>query len=131
MTTTVTLFDLEEANPDDEEWYTDDESWEKENMEDPYPQDQLEAERTAARADPAYLTSLFWAARKAERRYRAAAGRFRPRKSGRQQVGKRLVKKTTMRGPNRGPLFRLTMFRKSRWRPSFRESPNTKAHTRT
>jgi hypothetical protein len=37
----VTLFDLEEANPDDEEWYTDDESWDRETLKTPTPRRNL------------------------------------------------------------------------------------------
>ncbi len=60
------------------DWSTGTSWFEEEDREDPYPPERLRAEQTAAEADPAYPTQLWWGKRAADRRYRAATGRFMP-----------------------------------------------------
>jgi len=84
----LTLYDVDDrvSNSDSDEWATTTTWWEIENREDPID----EAEEEARGKDPQYLSDVFWAARTAERKYRAAKGRFQPRnRKGRKSVGKR------------------------------------------
>ena len=64
---------------DDYSSVTDSEQWEQENILDPYPQERLEAEERMGKEDPRYIVQLYWAARRAIRRHRAAMGQFRRR----------------------------------------------------
>ena len=95
----ITIYDLGECADDASEgWSTDDSFWAREEEDDPYPPERLAAERAAAAADPLYCSQLFWAARSAERKFRAASGNFGPRrKFKRRAAGKRY----TTRGPPR------------------------------
>ena len=83
---TDTTYDVSKAylntgEDDDSEagWSTDTEWWEQEDLEDHYDEERLEAEEQAGSNDPQYLCQVWWAARTAERRFRAASGRFRPK----------------------------------------------------
>ena len=95
----LTLYDVGDrvSNSDSDEWATTTTWWEIENREDPID----EAEEEARGKDPQYLSDVFWAARIAKRKYRAAKGRFQPRsRKGRKSVGKRYTR--------RGPMNRTT-----------------------
>ena len=70
--TTVYLMDLDGIQDTDSENDTDDETWEKENLEDPYSPEGLEQEEREGRTNPIYLANLWWAQRTATRRFRAA-----------------------------------------------------------
>ena len=58
----------------DSETDTDEEYWEKECREDPYPAESLQQGRDEAKTNPTYLAELWWAQRKAISRFRAAEG---------------------------------------------------------
>ena len=92
----LTLYDLGDF-PDSSGSETGSEWWEEENKEDPYDNGRLQAEREAAEADPMYTAQLFWAMRKAQRRFRAAKGKFGPRKK---FAPRRIGKRFTRRGPS-------------------------------
>eukprot|EP00971_Amphidinium_carterae_P349761 6491208-Amphidinium_carterae.2 len=66
-------------NPE-EGYSTSSEQWEHEGLADPYTADRISAEHSKAMQNPAYAAQLYWAARKAVRRHRAAVGRFGPRR---------------------------------------------------
>ena len=93
-------YDLDRAAPSESSWSTDSEYWARENLEDPWPEEKLQAERQSAEADPLYMAHVFWTKRVADRRWRAAKGRFHPRRHrrGRKTVARRL----TRRGPTGG-----------------------------
>ena len=66
-------------------------------MEVPWTEERWQDERTRASEDPHYLAQVWWATRSAERRLRAATGRFVPRhKQKRKAFG---AKRYTKRGP--------------------------------
>ena len=91
-----TLFDLEDGKDGASSWASDEEYWNREDREDPWPQERIDAEVRASAEDPMHKTNCFWQMRKATRRFRAASGKFGPRtKFKRQAVGKRFTK----RGP--------------------------------
>ena len=70
-------------------WSTDTEEWREENKQDPYPDVRLRDEEEKGKV-PGYISEVWWAARKAVRRYRAAKGKFGPRRGSRhKKVGKR------------------------------------------
>ena len=76
--------------------YSDEESWARENKEDPYDPARLAQEQNNGK-DPEYRAQLYWAKRVATRRYRAATGRFKPRKAVRHS---KIAKRFTRRGPS-------------------------------
>ena len=62
---------------------TSEEQWARENEHDPYDEETLRAEAKRGRDDPYYLATCYWKMRKYTRKYRAAAGRFKPRRRAR------------------------------------------------
>eukprot|EP00971_Amphidinium_carterae_P145274 2878561-Amphidinium_carterae.1 len=72
---------------DNESIITTSSQWEMESRLDPYDTNRLSAEYVRASKDPAYAGSLFWAARRAIRKHRAATGRFFRRGGGRRWKG--------------------------------------------
>ena len=95
----ITIYEICEFGSSSDGSSTCTEQWEEENLADPWDQQKLELERSVGAADGTYLTQLYWAQRRAQRRYRAAAGKFAPR---RHVHRKRIAKKFTRRGPS-GP----------------------------
>ena len=64
-----------------------------ENLHDPYTSEELRAEAKRGREDPIYLARCYWKMREVTRKYRAAAGRFGPRRRRRQaNLGERKYK---------------------------------------
>eukprot|EP00971_Amphidinium_carterae_P129958 2574311-Amphidinium_carterae.5 len=88
-----TEFDTYFGNNDDD-WQsetgysTTSSQWADENLRDPWGAERISQEYMAAQADPAYAVKLYWAARRAVRRHRAAAGRFGRRSHFRRRKGK-------------------------------------------
>ena len=117
----LTLYDIGDCVDEDDNdlnWETDSDWWDTEAREDPYPQERLAEEQARAQADPQYLSELFWAARTAERRYRAASGQFKPKKHFRRRnAGKRFTKRGPSRpgqtSPSKG--FFIEDYTSSRW----------------
>ena len=102
--------DIYEVESDDSggesEWETDDETWEKEQFQDNWLPGDLQDEARRGR-DSTYLAETYWAARKAERKYRAAKGRFGPKRSFR-KGGRSSSRPRSFRGRSRtrGPMRR-------------------------
>ena len=91
----TTVWDWKDI-PDSSDSDTDDSVWADENIHDPYTSDRLAAEEAEGKSNPSYLASCFWAMRKAQRRFRAASGKFAPRQKFRPR---KIAKKFTKRGP--------------------------------
>eukprot|EP00971_Amphidinium_carterae_P003570 70485-Amphidinium_carterae.1 len=73
---------------DDDGYSTTSSQWADENLRDPWGADRLSHEYMAAQADPSRTAKLYWAARRAIRRHRAAVGRFGRRSHFRRRKGK-------------------------------------------
>ena len=95
----VYLLDLEGIPDSDSDVDTDDDLWNAENREDPYSSERIQQEVAEAKANPMYLAELYWAKRIADRRFRAAKGRFGPKK---RFHPRKMAKKFTRRGPMKG-----------------------------
>ena len=91
----IQVFNVDGFHDPDSDSDTDDDDWDEENLKDPYSAERLRSEEQQG-ADPAYLAELYWAARVATWRYRAAAGKFRPR---RQEKRQKFSKRFTRLGP--------------------------------
>ena len=74
-TVLLSLGGIEDSDSD----FSDEDTWQREDREDPYSPSMLEAEQQKAAANPEYLHELYWTKRKATRKFRAAKGRFGPR----------------------------------------------------
>ena len=92
----VTIYEVTGIDDPDSSSDTDEDQWSEENAGDPYDAERLAAEQAAAKQDRNYLAQLYWAQRVGQRRYRAAKGKFGPKRS---FGGKRLAKRFTRRGP--------------------------------
>jgi len=92
----IALLNLEGIADSESDEDTSDEQWERENKEDPYDSLRLEAEEKEAKENPIYVAELYWAKRRADRRYRAAKGRFGPKKK---YHPRKIAKRFTKRGP--------------------------------
>ena len=93
-------YQVAEQVSDSDSWETDDEVWEAEGYQDPWTKADLREEKRKADADPGYLTDVYWTARTAERRYRAATGRFAPKKTFRKRENGK--KNVVWQGPTQG-----------------------------
>eukprot|EP00971_Amphidinium_carterae_P228131 4525053-Amphidinium_carterae.2 len=62
--------------------------WADENLRDPWGAERISHEYMAAQADPTHAAKLYWTARRAMRRHRAAVGRFGHRSHFRRRKGK-------------------------------------------
>ena len=94
--TTVTLLNLD-AIGDSGSDYSDDQTWARENVEDPYSDSRLAELRQQAQGDPLFLGNLYWASRLATRELRAARGKFGPRA---RYAPLKVAKLYTKRGPS-------------------------------
>lgn len=76
------------AGPDDGDSCSDTDSsqWPGENHDDHYDDQSLRDEHNAGQ-DPAYVAAVYFAKRKAERKYRAVKGRFMPRQKSKRRFG--------------------------------------------
>ena len=93
---TVTIYEVIGMEDPQSDSDTDDSQWEEEGQADPYDAERLQAEIQAAKQDPTYLSQLYWAQRKAQRRYRAASDKFGPSRSFKKR---KLARRFTRRGP--------------------------------
>ena len=73
--------------------------WTKEDLEDPYTPERWEQEEREGTTNPIYLAHLWWAQRKATRRFRAAPEKFGPKKK---FHPRKMAKRFTRRGPSKG-----------------------------
>ena len=109
---TITAYDVEEIITDSSDSSTDTEQWEEENIGDPYDSARLQSEAHGGQ-DNEYLSQLYWAQRKAQRRYRAAKQKFGPRRHfKRKRLGRKFARKHSFNStkPNFKGKFRAASF---------------------
>ena len=79
--------------PDSDSESSTEEQWARENQQDPWSQERLDAEESLGK-DPGHLREVFWQVRKAVRRFRAARGKFGPRRAFRQRKFKKTFRRS-------------------------------------
>ena len=95
---TITIFEVHQVmDSQSDASSTDEDQWDAENFDDPYDAERLSQELNAGK-DNLYLARVYLAHRMATRKYRAAKGKFGPR---RRFGRRRIAKKFTRRGPSR------------------------------